>query len=65
MNRNDHPHPYGIMIGGSDLGTDTQSCLYCAAYGNGNFVVRGFGPDAFQLDGHRGEEKAAVHRAAG
>src|SRR4051812_38571983 len=32
---NDHPHPYGVMIGGNDLGTDNQSYLYCAAYGNG------------------------------
>jgi len=24
------------------LGTDQQSYLYCAAYGNGNFIVRGF-----------------------
>jgi hypothetical protein len=32
------------MIGGNDLGTPQQSYLYCAAYGNGNFIVRGFGP---------------------
>src|SRR5579862_3470237 len=48
MNLNSHPHPYGIMIAGNDLGTDQQSYLYCAAYGNGNFIVRGFGPQAFQ-----------------
>src|SRR4051794_24829296 len=35
MNLNDHPHPYGIVIGGNDMGTDQQSYLYCAAYGNG------------------------------
>jgi hypothetical protein len=63
MNLNDHPHPYGVFIGGNDLGTDTQSYLYCAAYGNGNFIVRGFGPSAFQLNG-RGEANAAVHKAA-
>src|SRR5476649_2766882 len=28
MGLNDHPHPYGIVIGGNDLGTDTQSLLY-------------------------------------
>jgi len=44
MNLNSHPHPYGIMIAGNDLGTPEQSYLYCAAYGNGNFIVRGFGP---------------------
>ena len=65
MNVNDHPHPYGIFIGGNDMGTDKQSYLYCAAYGNGNFIVRGFGPAAFQLNGRRGEANAAVHKAAG
>jgi hypothetical protein len=65
MNLNSHPHPYGIMIGGNDLGTDKQSYLYCAAYGNGSFIVRGFGPDAFQMNGRRGETNDAVHKAAG
>ena len=65
MNLNDHPHPYGIMIGGNGLGTADQSYLYCAAYGNGNFIVRGFGPKPFQLNGGRGESNAAVHKAAG
>ena len=49
MNINSHPHPYGLVIAGNDLGTDQQSYLYCAAYGNGNFIVRGFGPAPFQL----------------
>lgn len=65
MNLNDHPHPYGIFIGGNDLGKDSQSYLYCAAYGNGNFIVRGFGPAPFQMNGRRGEANAAVHKAAG
>src|SRR6476661_5911905 len=34
-------------------------------YGNGNFIVRGFGPKPFQLNGGRGEANAAVHKAAG
>ena len=51
MNLNSHPHPYGIVIAGNDLGTDQQSYLYCAAYGNGNFIVRGFGPAPFQMNG--------------
>jgi hypothetical protein len=63
MNLNDHPHPYGIFIGGNDMGTANQSYLYCAAYGTGNFIVRGFGPAPFQLNG-RGEANAAVHKAA-
>jgi hypothetical protein len=61
---NSHPHPYGIMIAGNDLGTDKQSYLYCAANGNGSFIVRGFGPAPFQLNGGRGETNAAVHKAA-
>lgn len=65
MNLNDHPHPYGIVIGGNDLGTDQQSYLYCAAYGNGRFIVRGFGPAAFQVNGRRPEPNAAIHQAAG
>jgi hypothetical protein len=65
MNLNTHPHPYGIVIAGNDMGTDQESYLYCAAYGNGEFIVRGFGPEAFQMNGRRGEENAAVHKAAG
>jgi hypothetical protein len=62
QNLNSHPHPYGIVIAGNDLGTAQQSYLYCAAYGDGHFIVRGFGPDSFQANG-RGEENAAVHKA--
>jgi hypothetical protein len=65
MALNNHPHPYGIVVAGNDLGTDTQSYLYCAAYGNGNFIVRGFGPEPFQMNGRRGEVHAAVNKAAG
>jgi hypothetical protein len=64
MNLNTHPHPYGIVIAGNDLGTDQQSYLYCAAYGNGNFIVRGFGPTPFQMNG-RGASDPAVNKATG
>ena len=71
MDRNSHPHPYGIVIGGNDLGTPQQSYLYCAAYGNGMFIVRGFGPSedaardtVFQMNG-RGQANEAVKKAAG
>jgi hypothetical protein len=64
MNLNDHPHPYGVFVAGNSLGTDQQTYLYCAAYGNGNFIVRGFGPAAFQLNGPRGGPHDAVNRAA-
>lgn len=65
MNLNDHPHPYGIVIAGNDLGTDQQSYLYCATYGNGSFIVRGFGPQRFQMGGRRPQAHDAVHKAAG
>jgi len=64
MNLNNHPHPYGIVIAGNGLGTADQNYLYCAAYGNGNFIVRGFGPAPFQMNG-RGAANPAVHKAAG
>ena len=64
MALNSHPHPYGIVIAGNDLGTDKQSYLYCAAYGNGKFIVRGFGPEPFQMNA-RGAEDPAVNKAAG
>lgn len=65
MNLNSHPHPYGIFIAGDNMGTPQQSYLYCEAYGNGNFIVRGFGPEPFQMNGRRGESNPAVHKAAG
>jgi hypothetical protein len=65
MELNNHPHPYGLFIGGSDMGTDAQSYLYCNAYGNGTFIVRGFSGDTtFQMNGRRGEANAAVAKAA-
>jgi hypothetical protein len=63
MNLNSHPHPYGVMIGGNDLGTAEQSYLYCAAYGDGKFIVRGFGPAPFQMNG-RGAADPAVNKVA-
>jgi hypothetical protein len=65
MGLNNHPHPYGVFIGGNDMGTDKQSYLYCTAYGDGRFIVRGFSGDStFQLNG-RGEANAAIHKASG
>jgi hypothetical protein len=65
MSLNNHPHPYGLFIGGSQMGTEQQSLLYCATYGNSRFIVRGFGPEAFQVNGQRPEENAAINAAAG
>ena len=64
MNLNTHPHPYGIFIAGHDMGGEQQTELYCATYGDGRFIVRGFGPEPFQMNG-RGESNPAVHKAAG
>jgi hypothetical protein len=64
MNLNDHPHPYGIAIGGNDLGTDKATLLYCTAYGNGTYIVRGFGPAPFRLGGRGATASDAVHKAS-
>ena len=63
MNLNNHPHPYGIVIAGNDMDT-APTYLYCAPYGSGTFIVRGFGPNAFQMNGGHGEANDAVHKAA-
>lgn len=43
----------------------TTEHLYCSAYGDGTFIVRGFGPEPFQMGGRRPEANAAVNKAAG
>jgi hypothetical protein len=65
MNLNSHAHPYGVFIGGSGMGTSDQTELYCAAFGSGKFIVRGFGPEAFRMNGLFGDRNEAVHKAAG
>ena len=62
MSINNHPHPYGLFIGGADMDTDRPRYLYCLAYGNGTFIVRGFGPEPFQVN--KREPNAAVNKAA-
>jgi hypothetical protein len=37
-----HPHPYGVFIAGQALDTGAPTALYCAAYRNGTYIVRGF-----------------------
>src|SRR5688500_1830130 len=64
MGLNNHPHPYGIVIAGNDMGTDAQSYLYCAAYGDGRFIVRVSVPEAIQMNAS-GEPNAAINKAAG
>ena len=47
-----HPHPYGVFIGGKGLDGDQPQALYCAAYRSGNYIVRGFsGGKVFQIVG--------------
>jgi hypothetical protein len=65
MNLNSHAHPYGVFVGGNDMGTSNQTELYCAAFGNGKFIVRGFGPASFRMNGLLGDSNAAVHKAGG
>lgn len=65
MSSNDHPHPYGVFLAGNDLDTENASALYCAAYGRGTYIVRGFGPAPFAVNGRGGSPNDAVHKAAG
>lgn len=54
-----HPHPFGVFIAGSQLDSDQANALYCAAYRNGNYLVRGFsGGKPFQVI-----PKVAAHEA--
>jgi len=63
MELNSHPHSYGIFVGGNKLGTDAMSLVYCVAYGDGQALIRGFGPAVFTLLGT--SPNAAVHKAPG
>jgi hypothetical protein len=58
----DHPHPYGLFIGGSKLDTDTPNLLYCVAYGDGRALVRGFSGGKV-ITPMRAAPNAAVHKA--
>ena len=37
-----HPHSYGVFIGGSDLETANQAYAYCIVYANGTYSVKYF-----------------------
>lgn len=37
-----HPHSYGIFIGGADLESETETLMYCIAYGNGTYSIKTF-----------------------
>jgi hypothetical protein len=59
----DHPHPYGLFIGGNKLDSDQQSFVYCVAYGDGTFLVRGFNGETVTTVAKR-QPNAAVNKAA-
>jgi hypothetical protein len=67
LKHSNHAHPYGVFIGGTALDTPKPAMLYCSAYGNGNFIVRGFSPTSpngiFQLSGRRGTPHEAIRKA--
>lgn len=67
LKHSNHPHPYGVFIGGANLDTPKATLLYCSAYGNGTAIVRGFAPDApngiFRLGGNRPIANDAIRKA--
>ncbi len=58
----DHPHPYGLFIGGSRLDTETPNLLYCVAYGSGEYLVRGFS-DGKAMTVSKRAPASSVHKA--
>jgi len=64
QNLNDHPHPYGIMIAGNKMDTPDMTLLYCSAQGDGKFIVRGFGPAPFNINGPGAAANPAVKSVA-
>jgi hypothetical protein len=58
-----HPHPYGVFIGGQKLDTPGLSLVYCIAYSDGSFLVRGFNGESVVQVGKR-QPHAAVNTPA-
>ena len=58
-----HPHPYGVFIGGSSLDSDQPNLMYCVAYGDGSFLIRRFGGGTV-TDVAKRQPNAAVHKTA-
>jgi hypothetical protein len=59
-----HPHPFGLFIGGSKLGTDQQSLMYCVAYRDGTYLVRSFKGDAVTTVAKKTPNDAVAKAAA-
>jgi hypothetical protein len=53
-----HPHPYGVFIGGQKLDTPDLSLVYCIAYSDGTFLVRGFNGASVVQVGKRQKHEA-------
>lgn len=64
MGLNNHPHPYGVFVAGQNMGGADANYLYCMAYGDGRFIMRGFAPAVFNLNG-RGAPAPSINKAAG
>ena len=65
MNLNDHPHPYGIVIAGNDLGTPTAELSLLRGLRQRHVHRPRLRPGAVPGERPRGEPNAAVHKAAG
>lgn len=65
QNLNDHPHPYGIVVAAAGLDGAEGQALYCAAYGTGTFIMRGFAPAPFRVGAPRPTAHPAIAKAAG
>jgi hypothetical protein len=59
-----HPHPYGVFIGGQQLDTPDLSLVYCIAYSDGTFLVRGFNGASVVQVGKRQKHEAVNQPAA-
>jgi hypothetical protein len=57
-----HAHPYGIFIAGSKLDSDQPNLVYCVAYRDGTFLVRGFSGGSVVNYAKR-QPNDAIHKA--
>jgi hypothetical protein len=37
-----HPHSYGIFIGGQGLESESETLMYCIVYGTGTYAIKTF-----------------------
>lgn len=60
-----HPHPFGVFIGGRGLESDKPTALYCVAYRNGNYLVRMFSQGSVVQVSGKPAPHEAVKKAGG